>query len=125
MDFTWLLSMMGYGERWRQGRRLLHAHVHVGTMPEYDPMQLQRAHVFARQLMKTPDHLQERARESFGGTVMKLVYGIDIKDKDDPYVYAAESVLHSLDDAAIPGKFLVDLLPWSECCYLANPPERA
>jgi hypothetical protein len=42
---------------------------------------------------------------------MSIAYGIDIQPKDDPYVKAAEQGVHPLAAAAVPGAFLVDMLP--------------
>jgi hypothetical protein len=101
--------MMPYGERWRKCRRMLHAHVHYGMVPRYEGTVERRVREFAQGLMKDPSHLPERVRESFGGTIMKLLYGYDITGKDDPYIGAAEGVLHYLNLAGIPGRYLVDI----------------
>ena len=47
----------------------------------------------------------------FSATVMKIAYGIDVQDNDDPYISLAEEALHGLNQAATPGAFWVDLFP--------------
>jgi hypothetical protein len=42
---------------------------------------------------------------------MKVTYGIDVQEKDDPYIKQAEAALHSLLQATTPGIFLVDTFP--------------
>ena len=42
---------------------------------------------------------------------MKISYGIDVKESDDPYISLAENSLSGLNEAAIPGAFWVDLFP--------------
>lgn len=42
---------------------------------------------------------------------MSIAYGIDIQPEDDPYVKASEQGVHPLAAAAVPGAFLVDMLP--------------
>ena len=42
---------------------------------------------------------------------MKITYGIDVQESDDPYVSLAEEALNGLDEAVIPGAFWVDLFP--------------
>ena len=42
---------------------------------------------------------------------MKITYGIDVQDADDPYISLAEEALHGLNQAANPGAFWVDLFP--------------
>lgn len=48
----------------------------------------------------------------FGSSIMKAVYGIDVKDMNDPYIHTAEQGLTALAEAAMPGRFLVDVFPW-------------
>lgn len=43
---------------------------------------------------------------------MKAVYGIDVKSMNDPYIHTAEQGLTALAEAAMPGRFLVDVFPW-------------
>ena len=42
---------------------------------------------------------------------MKIVYGIDVQESDDPYITMAEEVLNGLAEAGIPGSFWVDMFP--------------
>lgn len=46
-----------------------------------------------------------------GETIISVAYGINIRPKDDPYLQVAEEGVHSLSNAAVPGTFLVDMLP--------------
>ena len=43
--------------------------------------------------------------------VMKIAYGIDVQEFDDPYLSLAEEALNGLNQAAILGTFWVDLFP--------------
>ena len=42
---------------------------------------------------------------------MKISYGIDVKESDDPYISRAEDALDGLNEAAIQGGFWVDWFP--------------
>ena len=42
---------------------------------------------------------------------MKISYGIDVQESDDPYISLAQIILNGLAEAGIPGAFLVDLFP--------------
>lgn len=42
---------------------------------------------------------------------MSIAYGLPVKPTDDPYVKAGELAIHGLVTAAVPGRFLVDVLP--------------
>jgi hypothetical protein len=41
----------------------------------------------------------------------QLVYAINVRDKDDPYIATAEKAMAHLGAAGKPGAFLVDVLP--------------
>jgi hypothetical protein len=47
-----------------------------------------------------------------GETVLSIAYGLPIQPKDDIYIQTAEQGVHPLVAAAVPGAFLVDMLPW-------------
>ena len=47
-----------------------------------------------------------------GGISISLAYGLDVKGQEDPFVDLSERAVQSAVDAAIPGAFLVDLIPW-------------
>ena len=42
---------------------------------------------------------------------MKIGYGIAVKESDDPYISMAEIAFTGAAEAAVPGSFLVDLIP--------------
>ena len=42
---------------------------------------------------------------------MKIGYGIEVQESDDPYISIAEDVLGGIAQVGIPGSFWVDLFP--------------
>jgi len=42
---------------------------------------------------------------------MKVTYDIDVQESEDPYVALAEEAFAGVNQAAVPGAFLVDLFP--------------
>ena len=42
---------------------------------------------------------------------MKITYGINVRDSDDPYISIAEEALNGIAEAANPGAFWVDFVP--------------
>jgi hypothetical protein len=46
-----------------------------------------------------------------GETIMSIAYGLDVQPADDPYIEVAEHGVRSVVAAAIPGAFLVDVIP--------------
>ena len=47
----------------------------------------------------------------FGSITMKVTYGIDVQESNDPYIHLAEESLTGLNQAGVPGAFWVDLFP--------------
>ena len=47
-----------------------------------------------------------------GETIMSITYGLDVQPNNDPYVETAEEGVRSVVAAAIPGAFLVDMIPF-------------
>jgi hypothetical protein len=45
---------------------------------------------------------------------MKVVYGIDVAERNDVYVDIAEAAINGMAQAATPGAFLVEILPFCE-----------
>jgi hypothetical protein len=115
--FVWLLSNLPYGDAWRRGRKLLHAHVNLSVAPKYYPTQLNAAHRFVRDILSAKQDkevLPALVRANFGYTIIKIVYGIDARGEDDEYLTLPEKVLQTINAVAQPGRFLVDLLPICE-----------
>ena len=48
---------------------------------------------------------------TFAAIMMKITYGIDIKESGDPYFSIAEEVLTRLAEAGVIGAFWVDIFP--------------
>ncbi|KAG6895756.1 hypothetical protein C0993_009238 [Termitomyces sp. T159_Od127] len=42
---------------------------------------------------------------------MSVAYGIDVQPDNDPYIAAAETAMHGMSEATIPGAFLVEFIP--------------
>ena len=42
---------------------------------------------------------------------MKVTYGIDVQESDDPYILLAEETIRGLQEAGIPGLFWMDVFP--------------
>ena len=47
----------------------------------------------------------------FGAVFMKISYGIDVQETNDPYIQLTEESLKGITAATIPGAFWVDFFP--------------
>ena len=56
--------------------------------------------------------LTYKMHSTFGAAILKVVYGISIAEKDDKYIAAMETVSKANTDGTLPGKFMVEFLPF-------------
>jgi hypothetical protein len=118
MGLKWLMSMQPYGDRWRRGRKLMHAHVHQGVANQYHGVQVDSARRFVQEILATKtdkEALSLAVRSNFGRSIIKMVYGIDVKTSESEYISLPEKILENVSEGATPGRFLVDFIPLREC----------
>jgi hypothetical protein len=114
MDCKWALPIMPYGDRWRKGRKLMHTHMHAGAASMFHTIQIIAARRLIVDLLSAsqqPSTLPKIVRWNVGQTIIKIVYGIDVKDTESKFVSMAEQLLKHLDESMMPGRFLVDFIP--------------
>jgi cytochrome P450 len=117
MDLGWQLATLPYGDTWRRGRKLLHAHVHPGATPKYNSVLVHAARRFARDILSAKqddDILPYVIHANVGQTIVKVVYGIDVTDTDSEYITLPERVVDYMNEAVSPGRFLVEFFPICE-----------
>ncbi|KAF8513276.1 cytochrome P450, partial [Gautieria morchelliformis] len=115
MGFDWAVPLMRYGEAWRRHRALMHKKFHPAAAAKYHPIQAKHTLRLLRRLCESPDDFVEHIRHSAGAIIMELLYAINVRDKDDPYIETAEKAMSYFNAAANPGAFLVDVLPILKC----------
>ncbi|KAJ7917029.1 cytochrome P450 [Mycena leptocephala] len=93
-----------YSDR-RTHRRLFHSAFHAEAAKLFRPKELAASHELLRRILQTLMVLMA------GEIIMSVAYGIDVKPANDPYITQADAALHSLVNAAVPGRFLVDSIP--------------
>jgi len=64
--------------------------------------------IFQRSILTLPWFLPR----TFSATIMNVLYGIEVKESDDPYISRAEVALDGFSAAAVPGSYLVDFFPF-------------
>ncbi|KAF5349136.1 hypothetical protein D9756_009447 [Leucocoprinus leucothites] len=112
MKWSFNVGFMQYGDNWRRHRRLMHQHLHPAAARQLRPHALKATHHLLQRILDEPHtRVLEHLRYLAGETIMSIAYGLDIKPKDDPYIQIAEQGVHALGIAAVPGTFLVDILP--------------
>lgn len=108
MGMDWSLAIMPYGEEWRKVRRGFHQYFNSNVAPNYHTVHEEQSHDFLKRLRQTPEDFLDHIRHAFAATIMKVTYGIEVKDADNEYIHLAENAIIGFNAAAQPGRFLVD-----------------
>jgi cytochrome P450 len=123
MDCHWHLSFLPYGERWRQARKLMHRHINVKATPTFHPVQVDAARRLVVDLLAAPQQrsmLPLVARVNVGQTIIKIVYGIDVKGADSEFISLPARLLDLMKQSMMLGRFWVDLVPARKCGQLSQ-----
>ncbi|KAF8649934.1 hypothetical protein AX16_005472 [Volvariella volvacea WC 439] len=104
---TWI------GEKLRRHRRLI---LQKGFHPtcQKDNHEVIRIATYnlLRQLLDDPDDWHAHLRLMTGRVILGVTYGLKLKDKNDPYIGISEAALKILLAAMVPGRFVLDYLPF-------------
>ncbi|KAJ7251438.1 cytochrome P450 [Mycena rebaudengoi] len=83
-----------------------------GTMRYGGNTDVNASHDLLRRLLENPDdEVMDHIKHMTGALIMSIAYGIDTLPSNDPYVETAEAVLDAMAQAAVPGRYLVDMIP--------------
>ncbi|KAG6888048.1 hypothetical protein C0995_010909 [Termitomyces sp. Mi166 len=118
MGWDWTFGHMPYGERWKAHRRMFHRQFQQSVAPVHWPTQRKEAHSLLRSLLDSPQELIEHLRHNAASVIMNVTYGIQIAPKNDRYIEIAEKALAGMAEAANPGAFFVEFLPFRACVLL-------
>ncbi|TCD66360.1 hypothetical protein EIP91_001466 [Steccherinum ochraceum] len=111
---TWDFSFgfMPYGAKWRTHRRMFHQWFYQSSVKTYCQPQLEHARVFLGLVLKSPGDTRKHIRFLVTATIFAITYGRKILDMDDEYVIAASKSIEGINQAAIPGRFWVEYMPF-------------
>ncbi|KIJ26608.1 hypothetical protein M422DRAFT_191996 [Sphaerobolus stellatus SS14] len=106
------IGFQHYGPSWRTHRRTMHSRFHSGASGAYNPIEKKHTRLLLRNLLHEPEAFTQHLLFNAGAIIIEIAYGMNLKDKDDPYLSKAQQVVRAMDETAVPGAFLVDLIPW-------------
>ncbi|GJJ06136.1 hypothetical protein Clacol_000325 [Clathrus columnatus] len=109
LHMDWTIIMMPYGDVWRRYRGVLSQFFHHSLLETYYPAQMKYTKMFLRKLHESPENLFKHVRYVLGAAI---TYGIKLLSDNDPLIELSETTVHKITQAAIPGKYLADFLPF-------------
>ncbi|KAI0705574.1 O-methylsterigmatocystin oxidoreductase [Earliella scabrosa] len=108
----WVWPYNGYTDLWRRRRKEFHQHFSPSSIAQYRSAQEEAAQKLLQLLLASPEAYADHVQFSFGSTILRIVYGVDISTPDNQLLVLEEHTMRMLDDAFTPGRFLVEVLPF-------------
>ncbi|KAF8980248.1 cytochrome P450 [Cyathus striatus] len=109
MGWDFHFALMDYGMR--QHRKVMHQAFTASAVKDFRPQQIKAARGLIKRLLSVPEDTVDEIRLMSGEIILSTAYGINVKSVDDPYIRLAEEGIDPLNQAVIPGTFLVDTFP--------------
>ncbi|GJE84147.1 cytochrome P450 [Phanerochaete sordida] len=104
-------ALLPYGDFWREHRKAFHRQFQPDMVPKYHSHMYKQARGLLGRLLAQPNALRKHLRLMAGATILGVCYGIDAQSENDHYLQIIEQAVHSLNEVAKPGAYLVDFLP--------------
>ncbi|KAF8661204.1 hypothetical protein AX16_001484 [Volvariella volvacea WC 439] len=112
MGWGFASSLLDYGATWRQHRKFMHQSFHSNAVAQFKPHILKSTHTLMQNILSQPDNFGYYIWHMTAEAVLLITYGIQVQLKSDPIVELAERAMETVNQAFIPGRFLVDTFPW-------------
>ncbi|KAF7346478.1 hypothetical protein MSAN_01875900 [Mycena sanguinolenta] len=109
-DFN--LAFMPRGNKWRERRRLFQQRFRRDAAAAYRPVQLRKIQDLLRGLLSTPEDFAVHIKKMTAAIILDTIYGYDIKNMDDRFVYLTEEAVERLSDIVLPGASIVNTFPF-------------
>ncbi|KAG1855191.1 cytochrome P450 [Suillus subalutaceus] len=107
------LPFLPYGDRFRRYRRNFHRVIGSrAAVDVYNEIEEVETHRFLKRVLAKPDQLQEHVRHTAGAVILRITYGYEVKENDDPFIDLANLVTTHGSQATAPGAYMVDILPF-------------
>ena len=113
-------AMMPYTNTWKIHRKNITKIASTSTsISVFDRAQEAEAAHFLVNLLESPDHLFDHIRKEAGSVILKITYGYNTEARgQDPFVDLASKTMEQFADATVPGRWSVDVFPFSESSSL-------
>ncbi|KAG1756030.1 cytochrome P450 [Suillus lakei] len=107
-----ILGLSPYGDRFRRYRKNFHRAIGSrAALDIYNPIEEIETRRFLKCVLTKPDQLQEHVRHTAGAIILRISYGYEVKENNDPFVDLADRALEEFSRATAHGAFMVDIMP--------------
>ncbi|KAG2151901.1 cytochrome P450 [Suillus cothurnatus] len=107
-----ILGLSPYGDRFRRYRKNFHRAIGSrAAFDIYNSVEEIETRRFLKRVLTKPDQLQEHVRHTAGAIILRISYGYEVKENNDPFVDLADRALEEFSQATAHGAFMVDIMP--------------
>ncbi|KAH9937825.1 cytochrome P450 [Epithele typhae] len=116
-NFDWLLTWMPYGTHFRKVRGCFHRCFNATAIQAYRPIQQEEVKRHLLRLLEHPRDFYEHGRKLIGTVIIRIVYGLDVKDSlpgcpPNKYISIAEESMSAFSVIFHPGQYYAQSFPW-------------
>lgn len=114
-----LLAFTGYTESFRlQRKNIAKVASSNVSLAVFDRVQEEESRHFLLNVLDSPNDLFDHIRLEAGAVILRITYGYTPESHGrDPLVDMARDTMIDFADAAVPGKYLVDVLSFCKCSF--------
>lgn len=105
------LTFLRWSPKFKLHRKLLQQSFTQSACKAYRPIQEEEARRAAKAIMERPHEWEVLLREFSQAAVLRVGFGINIQEKDDPFVKMAIDVEEATGQGGVPAGSLVDFFP--------------
>ncbi|KDR73253.1 hypothetical protein GALMADRAFT_251844 [Galerina marginata CBS 339.88] len=112
VGYSQTLVLISYGARFRTYRK--HFSRYLGSpkpIQQLYPLVENETRRFLKRTLVKQDGLLAHLRKLAGGIILRLTYGYEVVDGEDPFVNLIENANDNFNAATVPGAFPVDFFP--------------
>ncbi|KAF9033183.1 cytochrome P450 [Panaeolus papilionaceus] len=107
-----LLLIPPQSDRFRSIRKLFHKTVgNANAMASFYPIEEEETRKFVKRILSDPDGVAGHVRKLAGAMILRVSYGYNIKEENDPFIDLSDQAMMHFSAATAPGGFLVNIIP--------------
>ncbi|CAE6466013.1 unnamed protein product [Rhizoctonia solani] len=122
MDCGKTIDALGYGDRWRKCRRLIHPWLTKKACRSFHNSQKQDARLLLQRLAlferTSSEIIYTEVFAALSGTLFQSIYGYRISGRDDHLLREGMQLIQNVCEASVPANFLVNIFP--ALCYVPS-----
>ncbi|GKT59242.1 cytochrome P450 [Colletotrichum tofieldiae] len=105
------LTFLPFGPRWQMHRKLLQTTFSNTSVRQWYTLQVTEARRSIHNVVQNPENWEMSMKRFAVAIVLKVSYGIDVPEDNDPYVKIAEDAMYATGNGGVPANSIVDIFP--------------